>query len=99
MASKENEYINKEQKAAADSKQKEEDFGYSLYPERGSSKFKQGSIGESLFTFKHKCQIMLQFAMDTSKGTAAVCTHVSMIEILKWEFLDFILQKYAIMFL
>ncbi|XP_016367595.1 mitochondrial inner membrane protease ATP23 homolog isoform X2 [Sinocyclocheilus rhinocerous] len=67
------EFINKEplqeageQKAAAESKQKEEDFGYSLYPERGSSKFKQGSIGESLFTFKHKCLIMLQVATDTS---------------------------------
>ncbi|KAK2893151.1 hypothetical protein QQF64_034883 [Cirrhinus molitorella] len=54
------------QKAAAESKQKEEDLGYSLYPERNSSKYAQGSIGESLFTFKHKCQIMLQFAMDTS---------------------------------
>ncbi|KAL0196570.1 hypothetical protein M9458_010142, partial [Cirrhinus mrigala] len=72
---KEDDYSNKEplqdnkvpeeQKAAAESKEKEEELGYSLYPERNSSKYKQGSIGESLFTFKHKCQIMLQFAMDT----------------------------------
>lgn len=55
-------------------KPKEEDYGYSLYPERTGSKYKQGSIGESLFTFKHKCHIMLQFAMDTSKGTSSVFT-------------------------
>uniref|UniRef100_A0A8C2GNX0 Mitochondrial inner membrane protease ATP23 n=1 Tax=Cyprinus carpio TaxID=7962 RepID=A0A8C2GNX0_CYPCA len=75
-SAKGDEFINKEplqekkeaeqQTAAAESKQKEEDFGYGLYPERSSSKFKQGSIGESLFTFKHKCHIMLQVAMDTS---------------------------------
>ncbi len=79
-SAKEDEYINKEnseQKAAAESKQKEEDFGYSLYPERSSSKYKQGSVGESLFTFKHKCQIMLHFAVNTSKGTAVVCTRAS----------------------
>ncbi|KAK7150162.1 hypothetical protein R3I94_009464 [Phoxinus phoxinus] len=45
---------------------KAEDHGYRLYPERSGSKYKQGSIGQSLFTFKHKCHIMLQFAMDTS---------------------------------
>lgn len=56
---------------------KQEDYGYSLYPERSGSKYKQGSIGESLFTFKHKCHIMLQFAMDTSKGTSSVRVHAA----------------------
>ncbi|XP_070976982.1 mitochondrial inner membrane protease ATP23 homolog isoform X3 [Oncorhynchus clarkii lewisi] len=44
----------------------EEDYGYNLFPERNSGKFQKGSIAESLFTFNHKCQVMLQFAMETS---------------------------------
>lgn len=46
----------------------EEDYGYDLFPERNApKKYKKGSIGESLFTFSHKCQVMLQFAMETSE--------------------------------
>ncbi|XP_037315803.1 mitochondrial inner membrane protease ATP23 homolog [Pungitius pungitius] len=44
----------------------EEDYGYDLFPERNSAKYKGKSFKESLFTFNHKCQIMLQFAMETS---------------------------------
>ncbi|XP_021432912.2 mitochondrial inner membrane protease ATP23 homolog isoform X3 [Oncorhynchus mykiss] len=47
-------------------KPQEEDYGYNLFPERNSGKFQKGSIAESLFTFNHKCQVMLQFAMETS---------------------------------
>ncbi|MBN3300731.1 mitochondrial inner membrane protease ATP23 homolog [Amia ocellicauda] len=47
-------------------KQNEDDYGYQLFPERNTSKYKKGSIAESLFTFKHKCQVMLQFTLDTS---------------------------------
>lgn len=54
-----------EQKPSPSSRQNEEDLGYNLYPERGS-RLKKSTVEESLFTFKHKCQLMLQFAMDTS---------------------------------
>uniref|UniRef100_A0A9J7YG46 Mitochondrial inner membrane protease ATP23 n=1 Tax=Cyprinus carpio carpio TaxID=630221 RepID=A0A9J7YG46_CYPCA len=37
------------------------DFGSGLYLER-----RQGSIGESLFSFRHKCHIMLQLSLDTN---------------------------------
>lgn len=47
-------------------KQKEE-YGYDLFPERNAEKYKKGSIGQSMFTFNHKCQVMLQFAMETSE--------------------------------
>lgn len=48
-------------------KQEDDDYGYNLFPDRNTGKFKKGSIGESLFTFNHKCQVMLQLAMETSK--------------------------------
>ncbi|XP_057180367.1 mitochondrial inner membrane protease ATP23 homolog [Triplophysa rosa] len=66
---KENLFTNKQasdENKAADSERKVEDYGYGLYPGRARSKYKEGSIGESLFTFKHKCHIMLQFTLDTS---------------------------------
>ncbi|XP_036977289.1 mitochondrial inner membrane protease ATP23 homolog isoform X1 [Acanthopagrus latus] len=44
----------------------EEDYGYDLFPERNTPKYKRGSVGESMFTFSHKCQVMLQLAMETS---------------------------------
>ncbi|RXM97544.1 Mitochondrial inner membrane protease ATP23-like [Acipenser ruthenus] len=47
-------------------KQNEEDYGYQLFPERNSGRFKKGSVAESLFTFNHKCQVMLKVALDTS---------------------------------
>uniref|UniRef100_A0A668AJP4 Mitochondrial inner membrane protease ATP23 n=1 Tax=Myripristis murdjan TaxID=586833 RepID=A0A668AJP4_9TELE len=50
-----------------DQTKQEEEYGYDLFPERNKGKFKKGSIAESLFTFNHKCQVMLQFAMETSK--------------------------------
>lgn len=53
----------------AQTEQQEDDYGYNLFPERNSGKFQKGSIAESLFTFNHKCQVMLQFAMETSKRT------------------------------
>lgn len=48
-------------------KEEEGEYGYGLFPERNKPKYKKGSIGESLFTFSHKCQVMLQFAMETSE--------------------------------
>ncbi|KAI5094175.1 mitochondrial inner membrane protease ATP23 homolog isoform X3 [Silurus meridionalis] len=47
-------------------KEQNDDFGYNLFPERKKSKYQKGSIGESLFTFSHKCQIMLHVAMETN---------------------------------
>lgn len=49
-----------------ETKEEEEQYGYDLFPERKEEKLKGGSIGKSLFTFNHKCQVMLQIAVDTS---------------------------------
>ncbi|XP_075867615.1 mitochondrial inner membrane protease ATP23 homolog [Nelusetta ayraudi] len=43
-----------------------EEYGYDLFPERNAGTYDKGSIDQSLFTFHHKCQVMLQFAMETS---------------------------------
>lgn len=50
-----------------DQTKQEGEYGYDLFPERNRGKYKKGSIAESLFTFNHKCQVMLQFAMETSE--------------------------------
>ncbi|KAG7320205.1 hypothetical protein KOW79_016058 [Hemibagrus wyckioides] len=47
-------------------KEQNDDYGYNLFPERKKSKYQKGSIGESLFTFSHKCQIMLHVAVETN---------------------------------
>lgn len=47
-------------------KQQEEDYGYDLYPDRTTAEQKSPSLKQSLFTFNHKCRVMLQFAMETS---------------------------------
>lgn len=44
----------------------EEDYGYDLFPTRKTGS-KPTAIAQSLFTFNHKCQVMLKFAMDTSE--------------------------------
>uniref|UniRef100_A0A3Q2Z1Z3 Mitochondrial inner membrane protease ATP23 n=1 Tax=Hippocampus comes TaxID=109280 RepID=A0A3Q2Z1Z3_HIPCM len=44
----------------------EEEYGYDLFPERNAGKYKKGSVAESLLTFNHKCQVMLQLAVETS---------------------------------
>ncbi|XP_051248797.1 mitochondrial inner membrane protease ATP23 homolog isoform X1 [Dicentrarchus labrax] len=49
-----------------DQTKQEKEYGYELFPERKTGKYRKGTIGESLFTFNHKCQVMLQFAMETS---------------------------------
>lgn len=49
-----------------DHTKQEGEYGYELFPHRNMGKNKQGSIAEGLFTVNHKCQIMLQFAMETS---------------------------------
>uniref|UniRef100_A0A4W3JMD4 Mitochondrial inner membrane protease ATP23 n=1 Tax=Callorhinchus milii TaxID=7868 RepID=A0A4W3JMD4_CALMI len=47
-----------------------DDYGYNLFPERQAGKQQQQQkksvLTESLFTFHHKCQVMLKVAMDTS---------------------------------
>uniref|UniRef100_A0A452IA78 Mitochondrial inner membrane protease ATP23 n=1 Tax=Gopherus agassizii TaxID=38772 RepID=A0A452IA78_9SAUR len=44
-----------------------EDFGYRLFPERRSeAKPPRSFLSTSLFTFNHKCQLMLKIALDTS---------------------------------
>ena len=48
------------------SKQQEDDYGYNLFPERNAPKYKKDSIGATLFTFNHKCQVMLHLALETS---------------------------------
>lgn len=50
-----------------DQTKEEGEYGYDLFPERSNGKSKNGSFAESLFTFNHKCQVMLQFAMETSE--------------------------------
>nr|XP_014430695.1 mitochondrial inner membrane protease ATP23 homolog isoform X2 [Pelodiscus sinensis] len=42
-----------------------EDFGYRLFPER-HSEAKLSFLTTSLFTFNHKCQVMLRIALDTN---------------------------------
>ncbi|KAF0029449.1 hypothetical protein F2P81_018554 [Scophthalmus maximus] len=49
-----------------DQTKQEGGYGYDLFPERSKRKYKEGSIAERLFTFNNKCQVMLQFAMETS---------------------------------
>ncbi|XP_032361116.1 mitochondrial inner membrane protease ATP23 homolog [Etheostoma spectabile] len=49
-----------------DQSKQEEEYGYNLFPERNRGNNKESSITQSLFTFNHKCQVMLQFAMETS---------------------------------
>ncbi|MBN3313585.1 ATP23 protease, partial [Atractosteus spatula] len=44
----------------------EEDYGYQLFPERNTQTFKKGSFAKNLFTYNHKCQVMLKFTLDTS---------------------------------
>lgn len=51
-----------------------EEYGYDLFPERNAGTYDKGSIGQSLFTFHHKCQVMLQFAMETSKCSSHSAT-------------------------
>ncbi|XP_064417650.1 mitochondrial inner membrane protease ATP23 homolog isoform X2 [Latimeria chalumnae] len=46
--------------------EEEEQYGYQLFPERQGGRFKKGSLAESVFTFRHKCQVMLKIALDTS---------------------------------
>lgn len=50
-----------------DQTKEEGEYGYDLFPERNKGKYKKNLLAESLFTFNHKCQVMLQFAMETSK--------------------------------
>ncbi|TDG96810.1 hypothetical protein EPR50_G00233000 [Perca flavescens] len=49
-----------------DQSKQEEEYGYDLFPERKTGNNRGKSIAQSLFTFNHKCQVMLQFAMETS---------------------------------
>ncbi|XP_038636899.1 mitochondrial inner membrane protease ATP23 homolog isoform X1 [Scyliorhinus canicula] len=45
---------------------KEEDYGYSLFPEHQTGKPKRGLLAESILTFNHRCRVMLQVTLDTS---------------------------------
>uniref|UniRef100_A0A3P8WID8 Mitochondrial inner membrane protease ATP23 n=2 Tax=Cynoglossus semilaevis TaxID=244447 RepID=A0A3P8WID8_CYNSE len=49
-----------------DQTKENEDYGYDLFPERKGSRLKKGSVAERLFTFNHKCQAMLHFAVNSS---------------------------------
>lgn len=46
-------------------KQEEEEYGYDLFPERNPGD-KRSTLAKNLFTFHNKCQVMLQFATETS---------------------------------
>lgn len=50
-----------------DHSKQEEDYGYHLFPTRNKDKHTKSSLAESLFTFNHKCRVMLKFAMETSE--------------------------------
>ncbi|TRY82711.1 hypothetical protein DNTS_018773, partial [Danionella cerebrum] len=66
-AKEENDHQTKESMAGSEKKtgteRYSEDYGYRLFPERKEYKYKS-LIAESLFTFRHKCQLMLTFAME-----------------------------------
>uniref|UniRef100_A0A0F8ALI9 Mitochondrial inner membrane protease ATP23 n=1 Tax=Larimichthys crocea TaxID=215358 RepID=A0A0F8ALI9_LARCR len=49
-----------------DQTKQEEDYGYGLFPERKRAQSSNGFIRDSLFTFHHRCQFMLQVAVDSS---------------------------------
>uniref|UniRef100_A0A1A8G4I6 Mitochondrial inner membrane protease ATP23 n=1 Tax=Nothobranchius korthausae TaxID=1143690 RepID=A0A1A8G4I6_9TELE len=49
-----------------DQTKQDEDYGYELFPERHSEMHKKSPVKEALITFNHKCQFMLQVAMETS---------------------------------
>ncbi|XP_017296703.1 mitochondrial inner membrane protease ATP23 homolog [Kryptolebias marmoratus] len=49
-----------------DRTKQDEDYGYDIIPDRTTEKTKKQFIRESQFTFNHKCQNMLHFAMETS---------------------------------
>lgn len=53
--------------ATMDKSKQEEDYGYHLFPTRNKEKQTKTSLSESLFTFNHKCQVMLRFAKETSE--------------------------------
>uniref|UniRef100_A0A8C8RJJ3 Mitochondrial inner membrane protease ATP23 n=1 Tax=Pelusios castaneus TaxID=367368 RepID=A0A8C8RJJ3_9SAUR len=44
----------------------EEDFGYGKFPERRGAKPKRSFFSTSLFTYNHRCWLMLKVALDTS---------------------------------
>lgn len=47
----------------------EDDFGYGLFPDRrrGEGSRPRSFLYKSLFTFHHKCQVMLRIALDGSE--------------------------------
>ncbi|KAM7378025.1 hypothetical protein PAMA_013090 [Pampus argenteus] len=47
-----------------DQTKQEDDYGYGLFPGIQRSRFKKGSIAESMFTENTNCQLMLKVAMD-----------------------------------
>uniref|UniRef100_A0A1A8KGC3 Mitochondrial inner membrane protease ATP23 n=1 Tax=Nothobranchius kuhntae TaxID=321403 RepID=A0A1A8KGC3_NOTKU len=49
-----------------DQTKQDEDYGYELFPERHEGMHKKSPFKEALTTFNHKCQFMLQVAMETS---------------------------------
>ncbi|XP_034984431.1 mitochondrial inner membrane protease ATP23 homolog [Zootoca vivipara] len=48
--------------------EQDDDFGYGLFPERsrGAGKKQQSIVYKALFTRNHKCQLMLQIALESS---------------------------------
>ncbi|XP_072235221.1 mitochondrial inner membrane protease ATP23 homolog [Leuresthes tenuis] len=49
-----------------DQTKQDEEYGYDLFPERNKGTHQEKSLGQKLFTFNHKCQVMLQFSIETS---------------------------------
>ncbi|XP_028255051.1 mitochondrial inner membrane protease ATP23 homolog isoform X1 [Parambassis ranga] len=49
-----------------DQTKQEEEYGYDLFPERNQGEYKKSVFTKTFFTFQHKCQAMLHFAMETS---------------------------------
>lgn len=49
-----------------DQSKQEEEYGYDLFPERNRRTYKGGSTRQSLLPLNRRCQVMLQFAMETS---------------------------------
>lgn len=57
-----------EEEAARSGPKEEDDYGYGLFPDRkrAEGRTPRTFLYNSLFTFNHKCQVMLKIALDTS---------------------------------
>nr|XP_028572605.1 mitochondrial inner membrane protease ATP23 homolog isoform X2 [Podarcis muralis] len=58
--------------------ERDDDFGYGLFPERsrGGGKKQQSMLYKAVFTRNHKCQVMLQIALESTLFSKIDTSHV-----------------------